>query len=340
MRQSAHTWFALFAFTALAAAIYTPASAATHSADFMRPLGPIADMQRTELIWATVIVMVAILPVFVGVPWILWRYRRSNDKSEYAPAWHFDTKLELVMWGVPAVIIVAFGIWLTQAVFRIDPYRTIDAEMAKGMNFEIEGPPVVVDVVGLDWKWLFIYPDEGVASVGEMVIPVGRPVSMRLTTDTVMQSFMAPGLAGQIYAMPGAVTRLNVLAERQGTTVAENTQYNGTGFARQRAPARAVTGTEFSVWVEAARGAPPLDDETYALLAKSGDVAAARRDLGRTGSGPLAFALPDPMLFGRIVGRYRTGAPVPPEQQPGSHSYDPEAARLPATDKGMSDGND
>ncbi|SPJ26373.1 cytochrome ubiquinol oxidase subunit II [Palleronia abyssalis] len=290
---------------------------------FLRPLGPIAEFQRTELIWASAIIAIAILPVLIGAPLIVWRYRRSNKNATYRPDWHFDTKLEVLMWGVPTLIVIALSVWLTQAVYRIDPYRTIDAEMADGLDIGEIGAPIRIETVGLDWKWLFLYPEEGIASVGEMVIPTGRPVAMRLTTDTVMQSFMASGLAGQIYAMAGMVTQLNLIATRTGTTLAENTQYNGTGFPAQRAPVEAVDPTAYGAWLEAARAAPTLNAQSYAILAQSGDVAKARADLGRDGDGPLLFRLDDPALFDRIVGRYRSGTPVPAAAQPGSPSYDP-----------------
>ncbi|WP_107976419.1 cytochrome c oxidase subunit II [Allosediminivita pacifica] len=314
---------------ALAAFLLSPSLAMAQVDGFLVPFGPVAEAQRTELIWTTAITMIAILPVLVGTPLILWWFRRGNTKATYRPQWHFDTKLEILMWGGPTLIIIALSIWLTQAVFRLDPYREIDAEMAQGMNFEITGAPVAIEVVGLDWKWLFIYPEEGIASVGEMVIPVGRPATMRLTTDTVMQSFMAPGLAGQIYTMAGMVTRLQMIAERPGTTVGENTQYNGTGFPAQRAPVRAVPPEDYARWLDNARDAPALDAETYAVLAHSGDVAKAREDLDRPGDGPLVFSLADPRLFDRIVARYRRGEPVEPEAQPGSPLYRPDRAPLP-----------
>ncbi len=313
----------------LFALLFAPSLAVAEVQGFLTPFGAIARVQRTELIWATAITMIAILPVLVGTPLILWWYRRGNTRATYRPQWHFNTKLEILMWGVPTIIIVALSVWLTQAVFRIDPYRDIDAEMAEGMDFEITGPPVPVDVVGLDWKWLFIYPEENIASVGELVLPVGRPADMRLTTDTVMQSFMAPGLAGQIYTMAGMVTQLSMIADSPGTTVGQNTQYNGTGFSAQRAPVRALSTEDYADWVETARGAPALDVETYGVLAQSGDIAKARTDLGREGDGPLVFSLVAPRLFDRVVARYRSGEPVPPEAQPGSPVYDPETASLP-----------
>ncbi len=317
---------------ALAAGLPAPAVAAavTETRGFLRPLGPIAELQRTELIWATVLILAAILPVLFGVPWILWRYRRANTAAKYRPQWHFNTKLEILMWAGPALIVAALSLWLAQAVFRIDPYRAISPEMAEGMDFAIDGDTVPVDVIGLDWKWVFVYPEHGVASVGEMVVPVGRPVSLRLTTDTVMQSFMAPGLSGQIYAMAGMVTRQNLIATETGSTLGTNTQYNGPGFARQRAPVRAVTPETFEDWIAAARsGGTPLDEGAYARLARSGDLAQARADLDLAGEGPILFTLAAPDLFDRVVARYMSGQEIAREAQPGSPSYRPEALDLP-----------
>ena len=320
-------------FSALAMSLIA-VSATVAAADpqgFLRPIGPIAELQRTELIWASVIIMIAILPVLIGAPIVMWRYRRSNTKAAYRPQWSFDTKLEILMWAGPTLIIIALGIWLTQATFRIDPYRAIDQDYADGLDIGTLEEGVAVEVVGLDWKWLFLYPEAGVASVGEMVMPVQSPVAMRLTTDTVMQSFMASGLAGQIYVMAGMVTKQHLIATRPGETLAQNTQYNGEHFPAQRAIVRAVEDATYRDWLEQGRAAPPLDARTYAVLAQSGDLAKARADLGREdeGDGPLLFSLDEPALFDRIVGRYRSGTPVSPEQQPGSPSYDPDAGLPP-----------
>lgn len=305
--------------------------AAADSGNILSPLGPIAELQRLELFWATMMILIAILPVLVGVPIIMWRYRRTNTKATYRPQWEFNTKLEILMWAGPTLIVVALSIWLAQATFRIDPYRDIDAEMAEGLEIELQGPPVRVEVIGLDWKWLFIYPDEGVASVGELVLPVGRPMTMRLTTDTVMQSFMAPGLAGQIYAMAGMVTELNLIADREGDAYLQNTQYNGIGFPAQRAPVRALADGDYETWLaDALEDAPILDAETYGKLAQSGDLSKARADLGIEGDGPIHFELEGLGLFDRVVGRYMSSEPVEPEGQPGSPVYDAALAVLPS----------
>ena len=306
--------------------VTAPALAQETHYGFLDPMGPIARAQRTELIWAAVVILIAVLPVLIGTPIVYWRYRRSRVDTVYRPNWDFSTRLELLQWGVPTGIVIALSVWMTQAVFLLDPYREIDGQLAQRLDVEITGDTVRVDVIGLDWKWLFLYPDEGVASVGEMVIPVGRPVTMRLTTDTVMQSFMAPGLAGQIYAMPGMTTRMSLLADRPGVTSAINTQYNGTGFPDQRAPLRAVDDYAFAEWVETARAAPELDATSYARLAMSGDTVHAATLFDMPGDDPVTFDLTETGLYERVLARYRNGDPVPPERQPGSPVYDPSVA--------------
>lgn len=143
--------------------------------------------------------------------------------------------------GVPILIICILGFWLWHHTVRFDPYKPL------GDN------PLQIQVVGLDWKWLFIYPEQGVASVGEMAIPVDRPVSLTLTTDTVMQSFMVSALAGQIYAMPGMETKLNLIADRPGTTLGQNTQYSGEGFAQQKFTVHALPEADWNAWVNEAQ---------------------------------------------------------------------------------------
>lgn len=310
-------------------AAMTAAPAAADPSGFLHPLGPIAKTQRIELIWATVAVLIAILPVLIGTPIVMWRYRRTNTRATYRPQWHFNTWLEVAMWGLPMVIVAFLGLWLAQATFRIDPYRTIDAKMADELDIELKGEQVDMEVVGLDWKWLFLYPEEGVASIGEMVIPTHRPVALRLTTDTVMQAFLVPRLGGQIYAMPRMVTRLQLIADREGRTQAINTQYTGLGMSTQRAEVRAVSEAEWQGWVERAKRGPVLDAETYAKIAQAGGIADAREALGLDGIAPVLFRLDDAGLFDRVVERYRSPEGVPPVEQPGSPSYDLSRGVLP-----------
>lgn len=313
-------WAASLALAALgAAAILATPAGATES--FLSPIGPTAEGQREHLGVVMVLIMIAVLPVLVGTPLLFWFYRRSNAKARYAPTWEFNSWLEVAMWAVPTISVAAMAVMLIQATHRLDPYRPLS------------GQPVRVDVIGLDWKWLFLYRDHGVASVGELVVPVGRPVALRLTSDTVMQSFWVPEVAGQIYAMPGMRTELHLLVDREATTRGENTQYNGSGFPHQEFVVRAVSEADFAAWTQPDEGAPALTEDTYRTVAKQSILAGLRTDLGLEGDGPIQFTLGAPSLFDQVVARYRGSAPVTHEAQPGSPQYKIEASLLPGPDE-------
>lgn len=289
------------------------AGAALAADSFLTPLGPVAEAQRTHLVRVVLITMIAIVPVLIGVPLILWRYRRGRAGSAYRPDWDSSRPLEIAMWGVPVVIICVLGVWLWHETKKFDPYRPLGPD------------PLVVQVVGLDWKWLFIYPEAGVASVGELALPVGRPVELLLTTDTVMQSFFISALAGQIYTMPGMETKLNLRADRPGTALGQNMQYNGDGFAAQKFTLHALSGEDWSDWVAKAQvSSVALTDATYRQLARRGTLDDARRMLApEQAGGPLLFALAQPDLFRRVLDRYHQGISVAPRDQPGAPAFAP-----------------
>ena len=179
---------------ALAAALLMSGCAAA-GLSFLDPQGPMASAQLAHLLKMSAITLVVVLPVLVLVPLLAWRYRYKNKRARYAPEWEYSGPLELAMWGVPAVIVVLLGTQLWRNTIALDPYAPLGLSR-----------PVVVQVVGLDWKWLFIYPELGIASVGELAVPAGTPLALRLTSDTVMQSFIVSALGSQIYAMPGMTT--------------------------------------------------------------------------------------------------------------------------------------
>ena len=289
------------------------AAAATGSVDsFMDPQGPVAAEQKRHLIRATLLILVAVIPVLVLVPLIVLRYRRRHGGTAvYRPQWEFAPALEATMWGVPVLIVGILSYHLWQSTHRLDPYT---AKVG-------EGPPVRVQVVGLDWKWLFLYPDLGIATVGEVGMPVGRPLSMVLTTDTVMQSFMIPALAGQIYAMPGMTTELKLAADQTGRMEGENTQYNGRGFTQQKFTAISMEADAFEAWVEQVKAAGiPLDDATYKTLALRSDRSEVQAALGtdQMPDNALYFTLPEGDLFHTILARYHGGAALSPADQPGT----------------------
>lgn len=286
---------------------------------FLQPGGPIAAAQRTELFQIFGWTMIAILPVFVLVPLLLWRYRYRNAKARYTPDWDRSAILEVLMWGVPLVIVVVLSAQLYRTTHALDPVQPLASE----------NPPLRVQVVGLDWKWLFLYPDLGIATVNELAFPVETSVALDLTTDTVMQSFLISALAGQIYAMPGMRTRLHILADAPGSFEGENTQFNGTGFPAQRFAARAMSAADFDAWVAQVRtDGQPLTEASYALLAESSTGAQAQARLGAEGMAPgvLHFSTVEGDLFHSILHRYMHGNPVPPSAQPGAVGYAPETA--------------
>lgn len=297
-----------------AAGPLTLAQGALADGSLIAPAGAIADAQLTHLLEVTALTMIAVLPVLVLVPLILWRYRYGNARARYAPGWGESRGLDLVMWGVPFAIIAVAGFLLWRSTHALDPYRPIEAAL----------PPTRVQVVGLDWKWLFIYPDAGIATVSEMAFPADRPVALDLTSDTVMQSFMIGALGGQIYAMAGMRTQLHLAADGPGEFRGENMQYSGEGFHTQKFRALALDEADYRAWIEAARAvAVPLDAASYARLAERGTKDDLRRQFpgAVTASGAIAFRLTGPDLFQTVLDRYRAPRPVPPAAQPGAPAY-------------------
>lgn len=286
---------------------------------FLIPGGPIAAAQRAELFQILGWTMIAILPVFVLVPVLLWRYRYRNSKARYTPDWDRSSLLEALMWGVPLVIVAVLSVQLYRTTHALDPYKPIASDR----------PALRVQVVGLDWKWLFIYPDLGIATVNDLTFPEKTSVALELTTDTVMQSFLVAALAGQVYAMPGMRTKLHLLASEPGSFEGENTQFNGTGFPEQRFRATAMTQADFDAWVARVRSdGQPLTAEIYALLAESSTGAEAQQRLNAKGlpAGVVHFSPVEGDVFATVLHRYMHGAPVPPSAQPGAVGYDPQAA--------------
>lgn len=294
---------------------------AADASSFLDPAGPVAADQAVHFWRVVALTMLAVLPVFVFVPLMLWRYRFQASGSAYKPNWSYNRWLEGLMWGGPILIIIVLSVFLFRSTERFDPYRPLAADS-----------DLRVQVIGLNWKWLFLYPDHGIATVGEMVFPTNTSVGLSLTTDSTMQSFIIARLGGQIYAMPGMSTQLHLLADETGTFEGENTQFNGVGFTDQRFAARALDPSDFDAWVDTVRSqGRVLDDRTYARLADRSSAAEAQRMLDMTGTpeGILHFVLPDPDLYGRVMARYRDPNGVPPESQPGAPAYDWTRATLP-----------
>lgn len=248
------------------------------------PRGPVALAQNRHLIAIVLWLSIVVVPVAVMTPVIAWRYRQGNPSSAYRPDWDFSWPLEIVCWGVPIVIVSVLSVRLWTQTIALDPYRPLGVV-----------PPTEVQVVALNWKWLFIYPGEQIATVNELVFPADRPVHLTITSDVAMQSFMIPALGGQIYAMAGMRTRLNLRAARAGTFRGENMQYNGSGFANAGFQAKAVTEQDYGAWVASVRsGGGGLDAGAYGRIARPSVPDA-----------PQTFGSVTPGLFDKIVTKYQ-----------------------------------
>jgi cytochrome o ubiquinol oxidase subunit 2 len=223
------------------------------------PKGDVARDERDLIILATGLMLLVVIPVIVMTFLFAYRYRATNKKARYSPRWASSHKIEAVVWGVPFLIICVLG-WVTwETTHALDPYRPLDSDV----------PPVKVQVVATDWKWLFIYPDLGIASVNELAIPVNTPVNFTVTSDAAMTSFFIPALGGQIYAMAGMQTKLHLIANEIGQYRGIAANYNGHGFSDMHFSTLALSGADYEAWVNKVKSAPgQLDQTSYAELAK------------------------------------------------------------------------
>jgi cytochrome o ubiquinol oxidase subunit II len=222
------------------------------------PKGPIATAERDLLFAAFSLMLIVLIPVFAMTLFFSWRYRENGGKGKHRPKWASSSLIETFVWLVPIAIILSLSYLTWTYTFKLDPYRALVSDR----------PAIKVQVIAQDWKWLFIYPDYNIASVNELAFPSNRPLSLEITSDTVMNSFMVPALGGQIYAMAGMTTRLQLLADENGSFTGRNTQYSGDGFADQHFQAVAMTEQDFDAWVTARKqSAEKLDGTRYLKLA-------------------------------------------------------------------------
>jgi cytochrome o ubiquinol oxidase subunit 2 len=254
----------------------------------MDPQGPIASAERLLLINSTAIMLVVVIPVIVATLAFAWWYRSSNTRATRSLDESYEGRVEFVTWSIPALTVILLGgvIWIGS--HQLDPRAPIPAK----------SDPLRVDVVALDWKWLFIYPDHGVATVNQLVIPTEAPVEFRLTSATVMNSFFVPQLGSQIYAMGGMITHLHLLAEHPGEYPGFSAMFSGDGFSDMRFIAKAVSASDFNAWLAQARGTgSALDDAGYAELAKPSKAVP-----------PITYRSVEPKMFERILDQTTSGS--------------------------------
>ncbi len=230
------------------------------------PQGPIAAAERTILLNATVIMLAVIVPVILMTLAFAWWFRAGNKWARRAPDWAYSGPIEVTVWAIPTLVILFLGGIAWIASHDLDPARPMTSS----------APPLEVQVVSLDWKWLFIYPELGVASVNRLVVPAGTPLRLHLTSASVMNSFFVPQLGSQIYTMAGMTTTLHLQADRPGTYAGLSAQFSGDGFSDMRFDTVAMPAAQFAEWLASARaGAATLDTPQYAALARPGVPASA-----------------------------------------------------------------
>ncbi|MFZ1904655.1 MAG: ubiquinol oxidase subunit II [Steroidobacteraceae bacterium] len=230
----------------------------------LSPAGPVSEGERTILLDSLAIMLCIVVPTIVATLTFAYWFRASNTRATYLPQWAYSGRLELIVWSIPALVIFFLGGIAWISAHLLDP-----AEPLKSAT-----EPLEVEVVSLDWKWLFIYPRQSVASVNRMVVPVGVPLSLKITSASVFNVFFVPQLGSEIYSMYGMTSRLNLEADRAGDYFGLSAHFSGDGFPGMAFDVQAVSPQEFTAWVTAARGAGPvLNDAAYqGLLTQSQDL--------------------------------------------------------------------
>lgn len=225
------------------------------------PQGVIAEQQRDLIVFTLLLSLVVVLPVFLMLGIFAWKYRESNTKAKYTPDVDGNKWLEILWWGIPIIIIVILSVvtWIT--THQLDPYKSIASDKK----------PVKVQVVALQWKWLFLYPEQGIATVNELKMPVGTTVDFELTADAPMSAFWIPNLGSQIYAMSGMNSKLSLQASKEGTYRGSNSNINGKGYSGMNFNAVVTRENDFNEWIERVKANDDhhhMDGGTYEELIK------------------------------------------------------------------------
>jgi cytochrome o ubiquinol oxidase subunit 2 len=247
----------------------------------MNPSGDIAQQQAHLITISVILMLLIIVPVMVLIVWFARKYRASNTEAAYEPDWDHSTKLELVIWGAPLLIIIVLGLVTWIYTHKLDPYRPLD-RLDANRPIPASAKPLIVQAVAMDWKWLFIYPEQGIATVNELVVPVDVPVRFKISATSVMNAFYVPELAGMIYAMPGMETTLNAVQNKPIQSIGFSANYSGAGYSDMRFSYRGVAQADFDGWVQSvkAAGGGNLDRATYLTLEKPSIKDPVRRYAG------------------------------------------------------------
>jgi cytochrome o ubiquinol oxidase subunit II len=261
-----------------------------HDMPILNPHGTIADQQRNLIVFTVLLGLVVIVPVFIMLFSIAWKYRESNTKAKYSPDWDHSRLYETIWWGVPCVIILILSVVAWKSSHDLDPYRPLTSNVK----------PIKIQVVSLQWKWLFIYPEQHTASVNLVQFPEDTPVNFEITSDAPMNSFWIPSLGGQVYAMSGMSTKLHLMAGTIGEYKGSSANISGEGFAGMNFVAKSTSKNDFDTWVKTNKdSAPNLDMTEYNKLATPSKNEKAKN-----------YTLEEPNLYDKIIMKY-----MAPEKQ-------------------------
>jgi cytochrome o ubiquinol oxidase subunit 2 len=253
------------------------------------PKGIIALKQRNLMITSTLLMLIVVIPVFILTAWIAWRYRAKNKKAKYTPEWDFNLLAESIWWGLPLIIIIILSVMTFKSSHDLDPFKPIQSNVK----------PMTIQVVSLQWKWLFIYPEQNIATVNFVQFPDKTPIVFEITSDAPMNSFWIPQLGGQIYAMSGMKSKLHLIADEPGVFRGSSANISGEGFAGMTFTAKATSQEDFDQWVQSVKESPNgLSRGEYEKLVKPSQ------------NNPAAvYSLQDEGLFDWIIMKYMMPMP-------------------------------
>jgi cytochrome o ubiquinol oxidase subunit II len=227
------------------------------------PRGPVGQAERVILYDATAIMLAVVVPVIILTLAFAWWFRAGNRRAAYLPDWEYSGRIELIVWAIPALVILFLGGIAWIGSHELDPPKPLQSATGSRAS------PLEIEVVSLDWQWLFIYPREHIATVNHLVVPAGVPVHFRLTSTSVMNSFFIPQLGSQIYTMAGMTTQLNLQADEAGIYPGISAQFSGPGFSDMRFRLVADSTESFASWVAGVgKGGGVLDSATFSELAR------------------------------------------------------------------------
>ncbi|MEC9127667.1 MAG: ubiquinol oxidase subunit II [Pseudomonadota bacterium] len=255
------------------------------SGGVLDPKGQVGMDEKNLIILCTILMLIVVVPVIFLTLYFAWKYRASRDFEIYTPKWAHSTKIEAVVWSIPILIVVSLSVITWRSTHALDPYAPLEGQ----------GEHLTVEVVSLNWKWLFIYPEQGIATVNELVFPANKPVAFKITSESTMNSFFIPQLGSQIYSMAGMETKLHLIADEPGTYKGISSNYSGAGFTGMKFNAIATpTEDDFEAWVASVKQSQTsLTSGAYEQLAEPSE------------NNPVTyFSKVDDGLFHNIVMKY------------------------------------